>query len=426
MPTLLIHGGTLIDPELGPDRRANLFVRDGRIAEITGGLPAADAAVDAGGAFVCPGFVDLHVHLREPGFEHKETIETGLRAAARGGFTAVAPMPNTQPVCDNPRTLQWILERARSAGKVRIHPIASITRGSRGSELADLVAMAALGCRMFSNDGQPVDDAETMLRAMTLVRRLDGVITDHCEDRSLTRGGVMHECAQAEKWGLPALSPLAEEVHIARDILLAGQTGCRLHIAHLSTARGLDLLRWAKGRRLPVTAEVTPHHFCLSVDDMPGPDPDFKMNPPLRSPEDVHALLKGLSDGDIDSIATDHAPHAPAEKQRGFREAPFGVVGLETAVPLIMDRLHHAGMMTMAQIVMACAVRPARILGTDPRSLAPGSAAHLTVIDPVQETTVSRDGFASRSRNTPFEGWRLRGAVRATIVDGAVVFGQNF
>ena len=426
MATLLIHGGTLVDPGQGPDRQANLLIRDGRIAEVMTNLPSADAALDAGGAYVCPGFVDLHVHLREPGFEHKETIASGLRAAARGGFTAVAPMPNTQPVCDNPRTLQWILERARAAGGVRVYPIASITRGSRGNELADLMAMAALGCRMFSNDGQPVDDAETMLRAMTLVRRLGGVVTDHCEDRSLAGGGVMHECAQAEKWGLPAQSPLAEEVHIARDILLAEQTGCRLHIAHLSTARGLDLLRWAKGRGMPVTAEATPHHFCLSVDDMPGPDPDFKMNPPLRAPEDVRSLLKGISAGDIDAIATDHAPHAPEEKQRGFLQAPFGIVGLETAVPLVMDRLYHAGLMTMAQIVTACAVRPAQILGADPRSLAPGSAAHLTVIDPAQETTVSRDGFASRSRNTPFEGWRLRGAVRATIVDGALVFGQNF
>jgi dihydroorotase len=426
MPTLLIHGGTLVDPGQGSERPANLLIRDGRIAQVTEDRPAADAAIDAAGAFVCPGFVDLHVHLREPGFEHKETIETGLRAAARGGFTAVAPMPNTQPVCDTPRTLQWILERARAAGGVRVYPIASITRGSRGNELADLMAMAALGCRMFSNDGQPVDDAETMLRAMTLVRRLGGVITDHCEDRSLARGGVMHESDQAEKWGLPALSPLAEEVHIARDILLAEQTGCRLHIAHLSTARGLDLLRWAKGRGLPVTAEATPHHFCLSVEDMPGPDPDFKMNPPLRSPADVRSLLSGLAGGDIDAIATDHAPHAQAEKQQGFLQAPFGIVGLETAVPLIMDRLYHTGLMTMAQIVSACAVQPARILGAEPRSLAPGSAAHLTVIDPAREAAVSRDGFASRSRNTPFEGWRLRGAVRATIVDGTVVFGQNF
>lgn len=426
MPTLLVHGGTLIDPQLGAERPANLFIRDGRIVEITTGLPPADETVDAAGAFVCPGFVDLHVHLREPGFEHKETIETGLRAAARGGFTAVATMPNTQPVCDNPRTLQWIIDRARTAGGVRVYPIASITRGSRGSELADLVAMAALGCRMFSNDGQPVDDAETMLRAMALVQRLGGVVADHCEDRSLARHGVMHECAQAEKWGLPAQSPLSEEVHIARDILLAEQTGCRLHIAHLSTARGLGLLRWAKSRGLPVTAEVTPHHFSLSVDDMPGPDPDFKMNPPLRSPEDVRSLLEGLSRGDIDAIATDHAPHAQEEKQRGFLQAPFGIVGLETAVPLIMDRLYHAGVMTLAQIVMACAVRPAQILEADPRSLAPGSAAHITVIDPSQETRVARDDFASRSRNTPFEGWRLRGAVRATVVDGAVVFGQNF
>jgi dihydroorotase len=421
MPSLLIRGGLLVDPTQELERRGNLLIRDGRIAAVTDDSPSVDEVLEADGAFVCPGFVDLHVHLREPGFEHKETIESGLRAAARGGFTAVAPMPNTNPVCDNPETYRYIVSRAEAAGKVRVYPIGAVTKDSQGGELADLAAMAALGCRMFSNDGQPVEDAGTMHRAMRLVRQLGGVITDHCEDRSLAAKGVMHAGEQAASWGVPGQSPLSEEVHIARDILLAEDTHCRLHIAHLTTARGLDLVRWAKSRGVPVTAEATPHHFSLSVADMPGPDPDFKMNPPLRPPADVQALLDGLRREDIDVIATDHAPHTTEEKQRGFLQAPFGIVGLETAVPLVMDRLYHAGILTIGQIVRACAVRPAAILGLAPRSLAPGALADLTLIDPDRVTEVRRDLFASRSRNTPFEGWRLRGAVRATVVAGQVV-----
>lgn len=425
MSSLLIRDGVLVDPAAGLERPGHLLVRDGVIAAIDPRGAAADRVVDAAGAYVLPGFVDMHVHLREPGFEHKETIATGLLAAVRGGFTAVAPMPNTQPVCDSPQVYKLVLDRAAAVRLAHVHPIAAITTGSRGMELADLARLAALGCRAFSNDGQPVEDAATMLRAMEVVRRLGGVVIDHCEDKTLSRGGAMHAGPEAERWGVTGQSPLAEEVHIARDVLLAEATDCRLHIAHLSTARGLELVRWARRRGVAVTAEASPHHFCLSTADMPGPDPNYKMNPPLRPPADRDALVGGLAAGDIDAIATDHAPHADAEKARGFQDAPHGVIGLETAVPLIMDRLYHTGRMGIGQIALACAVLPARILGAPARSLQPGAAAHLTLIDPDRPTVIARDGFASRSRNTPFEGWRLRGAVRATIVDGEVRYHIN-
>jgi len=413
--SILIRNGTVVDPEQGLHRRANLFIRDGRVEGITMEQPDTQVVLDATGCFVCPGFVDMHVHLREPGFEHKETIATGSLAAVRGGFTAVAPMPNTRPVCDSPRTLKYVLAKAREADLVDVLPICAITVGSLGEELAPLVQLASLGCYAFSNDGQPVLSAETMRRAMQTVRQIGGVIIDHCEDKSLAGDGVMHAGTRAREWDLPGITPLAEEVHIARDILLAAETGCPIHIAHLSTARGVELVRWAKARGYPVTAEVAPHHFILTVDDMPGPDPNFKMNPPLRSRTDRAALLAGLQDGTIDVIATDHAPHTPEEKARGFRDAPFGIIGLETAVPLIMDQLVHRGILTMDRIVSACAIRPAAIMSAGPRTFAAGADALATIIDPAALTTVQATGFASKSVNTPFLNWTLRGAVRATV-----------
>jgi len=425
MSTFLIRGGILVDPALGPRLKADLLIRDGRIESIGPGIPAPGASLDARGWFVCPGFVDMHVHLREPGFEYKETIASGLLAAVRGGFTAVAPMPNTTPVCDCPEVGRFLLDQARQAGLAEVHPIAAITRGSRGDTLVDFRSLSGAGCRVFSNDGQPVTEAGTMRRAMQAVREIGGVIDDHCEDKSLAAGGVLHPSPQAAAWGVAGLTPLAEEVHVARDLLLAEETGCPLHLAHLSTARGVDLVRWAKGRGAPVTAEATPHHLTLTVADIPGANPDFKMNPPLRTAVDRAALQAAVADGTIDAIATDHAPHAAEEKAPGLADAPFGIVGLETAVPLIMESLYQSGRLTMEQIVLACAVRPARILGAAPRTLAPGSAANLTLIDPDRTTVVDRREFASRSTNTPFEGRHLRGAVSATFVDGRPVFLQD-
>jgi dihydroorotase len=419
--SILIINGTVVDPDAGVHRRANLFIREGRVEGITAEKPDAEVVVDAAGCFVCPGFVDMHVHLREPGFEHKETIETGCLAAVRGGFTAVAAMPNTHPVCDSPRTLKYVLAKAREASLADVLPICSITAGSQGEELAPLVQLASLGCYAFSNDGHPVISAETMRRAMQTVRQIGGVIIDHCEDKSLAGDGVMHVCTRAREWDLPGITPLAEEVHIARDILLAAETGCPVHIAHLSTARGVELVRWAKARGYPVTAEVTPHHFTLTVEDMPGPDPDFKMNPPLRGQADRTALLAGLQDGTIDVIATDHAPHTPAEKARGFREAPFGIIGLETAVPLIMDQLVHRGILSIGRVVSACAVRPAAIMSAGPRTFRAGAEAMVTVIDPEAVTTVQTERSASKSINTPFRNWTLKGAVRVTVIRDRII-----
>lgn len=418
MPSsLLIANGIVVDPPRNLYRHLNVVIVEGRIQALTPGSPPTDRTFDATGCFVCPGFIDMHVHLREPGLEHKETIATGLAAAARGGFTGVAPMPNTRPVCDSPRVLKYILDTARISSAVDLFPICAITRASQGRELAPIVQLASLGCRVFSNDGQPVDDAETMRQAMEAIRDVDGLVVDHCEDRSLAGHGVMHAGAHSGRWNMPGISPLAEEVHIARDILLAEETGCAIHIAHLSTARGVDLVRWAKQRGIRVTAEVTPHHLTLAVDDMPGPNPDYKMNPPLRTRADQRALINGLRDGTIDVIATDHAPHSAEEKARGFVDAPFGIVGLETAISLVMDQLYHPGILTMEQIVNACAIRPATLLRTARTGLSPGNRAMITIIDPDYEVVVHKDHFASRSGNTPFEGWRLKGAVRGVVLE---------
>jgi dihydroorotase len=295
-------------------------------------------------------------------------------------------------------------------------PICSITDGSEGDELAPLARLASLGCRAFSNDGRPVVGSEIMLQAMRKVKELGGVIIDHCEDPALAGTGVMHQCSRAREWELPGINPLAEEVHIARDILLAAESGCPVHIAHISTARGVDLIRWAKSQGYPVTAEACPHHFILTVDDMPGPDPDFKMNPPLRGQSDREAVRRGLADGSIDVIATDHAPHTPDEKSQGFQQAPFGIIGLESAIPLIMDQLYHQNLMTIAQIVEAASIRPARIMGAAQRSFKRGLPANVTIIDPLKETTILRENTASKSQNTPFHGWSVKGSVKGTII----------
>lgn len=423
--SLYIKNGVLIDPALGLRRRAGLFIRDGLIERIVSGSCVADQVLDAREAFVCPGFVDMHVHLREPGFEHKETIESGLQSAVRGGFTAVACMPNTKPACDHPRIYHFIKERARQTGLAEVYPVCAITTNLEGGQLTDLAGLAAAGAKLFSNDGRPVELAGTMLEAARAIKALAGIILDHCEDRSIAGGGVMHQCQLSSGWCLPGISPLAEEIHIARDILIAEDTGCPFHITHLSTGRGVDLIRWSRRRLAPVTAEATPHHLCLAVENMPAPEPDFKMNPPLRTVEDRNALLTGLLDGSIDTIATDHAPHTTGEKEKGFSEAPFGIVGFETAIPLLMDQFVRPGRLPLEKLVDCCSRHPARLTGAPLRSLKPGSRANLTLIHPEITTRVNRQTMASKSSNTPFDGWELQGAVLATIVDGRLVYQLN-
>lgn len=419
---LLLVGGMLIDPAFGKPARRNLVIRGGRVVDLTRRTTPRDELLRVDGCWVCPGFVDLHAHLREPGQTHKETIASGLAAAVRGGFTAVAAMPNTQPVCDKLEVLSFVRSKAAEADAAELVPVCRITRADAPDELVAMEDLVRAGCRAFSNDGAPVEKAGVMLAALREARRLGVAVLDHCEDPTLTAGGVIQPGERADAWGLPALSPLAEEVHVARDLLLAAQAGCPVHLCHLSTSRGVDLLRLAKRWGAPVSAEACPHHFTLSEDHLREPDPDFKMNPPLRSEHDRHALLDGLCDGTIEVIATDHAPHAEEEKAQGFRKAPFGVVGLETAVSLCLDRLVNKGVLSPVMLVRALAVRPAEILGLEARCLEPGNAAHITVLDPDRYATVDRNAFAGRSRNTPFHGMSLKGRVRAALVGGRVKF----
>ncbi|MBP7707487.1 MAG: dihydroorotase [Candidatus Aminicenantes bacterium] len=421
---LLIRGGRVVDPASGLDAVEDVLVEDGRVASV-GGTAAVrpDRTVEAAGLVVVPGLIDLHVHLREPGFEAKETVLTGLRAAVRGGFTALCAMPNTDPVNDAPEVTERVLTAARRAGLARVLPIAAVTRGSKGAELVDMPALVAAGAVAFSDDGRPVTDSRLMRRALVAAAAAGAFVVDHCEDRALFEGGAVNEGAAADRLGLPGIPAAAEDIMVARDIVLAEAAGAPVHIAHLSTAGGVRMVREAKARGVRVTAEATPHHLLLADEDIPGPDPDFKMNPPLRSRADVAALVEGLRTGTIDVLATDHAPHTPAEKARPFAEAPFGIVGLETAVPLFLDRLVRPGILSLPRLVELLSTAPARLLGLAAKGrIAPGADADLTLLDLDLETVVDRGRFESKGRNTPFHGWRLRGGPVMTIVGGRVAY----
>ncbi len=424
---IVVRNGRVIDPESGTDETLDILISGGRIADVRPRIEAAGRpAVDASRLVVVPGLIDMHTHLREPGYEKKETIASGTRAAARGGFTAVCALPNTRPVNDDPAVTAGILETASRTAAVRVFPIAAITRGSRGTELVDFAGLAAAGAVAFSDDGAPVADARLMRRALEACRPLGALVIDHCEDKVLAGGGVMHEGDRSRRLGLPGIPASAEEVVVARDLILAGELGTRIHIAHLSTRGGLRALRAAKEQGVPVSAEVTPHHLLLT-DAAVGGDADLKMNPPLRSREDVEALVEGLASGLIDVIATDHAPHTPEEKAEGMEKAPFGIVGLETAVPLILDRFVHRNVITLRRFVELLAVNPARLLGLKTKGrVAAGFDADLTFLNPARESIVDKAGFESKGRNTPFEGWKLRGQAVMTMVGGRFVYPFGF
>jgi dihydroorotase len=417
---LIIRNGRVLDPGSGVDGTADVLIEDGRICAVGPRLEAGDApSLDAAGLVVAPGFIDMHVHLREPGQEHKETIESGTRAAARGGFTTVCAMPNTSPVNDRPEITAFIRERADHFGWARVRPIAAVTRGLGGMELTDLAALAAAGAAAFSDDGRCVRDSLMMRRALETARELGRPVIDHCEDHGLTGGAVMNEGPVSRRLGLPGWPAAAEDIMIARDIILAEALGAPVHIAHLSTAGGVRLVREAKARGVRVSAEATPHHLLLTDEALAGRDPRFKMNPPLRSAADVESVVAGVMDGTVDALVTDHAPHAVAEKAAGLVEAPFGVVGLETAVSLLLDRFVRPGLLPLARFIALWTVEPARILGlTDLGRIAPGATADLTLIDLDKELVVDSAAFLSKGRNTPFDGWALRGAAVRTIVGG--------
>jgi dihydroorotase len=422
--SLLIKNGRVVDPANSMDAVQDVLISGARIERIGPDLPlAADTTVlDATGKIVCPGFIDIHVHLREPGYEYKETVATGTRAAAAGGFTAVCCMANTQPVNDNRSITDYIRAKAAVEGIVRVYPIGAVTRGLGGEELAELAELAEAGCVAFSDDGRCVMNAALYRRAMEYTLPFGAPIISHAEDHELSRGTAMHEGVVSTELGVPGAPAAAEDIMVARDILLAELTGAHVHIAHLSTAGAVRLVRDAKARGIRVTAEVTPHHLLLTEDAVRTFDANAKMSPPLRSKRDTEVLLEALVDGTIDCIATDHAPHAGSEKEGEFDRAAFGIIGLETAVGLLLDRLVRPGALPLGTLISGLSRDPARLLGLPGGSLAPGAAADLTLIDPDAEWTVDPAKFASRSRNTPFGGWSVTGRPWKTIVGGSIVW----
>lgn len=420
---LLIKNGTVIDPSRRFEGRADLLIEDGIISGVSANIETNDAQIyDASGLIVAPGFIDLHTHLREPGREDKETIETGTAAAAAGGFTAVCCMPNTQPVNDNATVTRYIIERAEHAGAVHVFPIGAITKESRGEQLAEIGEMKEAGIVAISDDGHPVSNSLVMRRAMEYARSFGLPVVDHCQNKELSAGGVMNEGYYSTLLGLKGMSHLAEEADVQRDILLAEATGAHVHIAHLSTAGSIAMVRGARARGVNITCEVTPHHFALTDAAVEGFDTNTKMNPPLRAERDVEALLAAIADGTVDAIATDHAPHHADEKALEYDRAPFGIIGLETAVSLALDRLYHAGKINLMRLVELFSTSPARVFKLDRGTLKPGAVADVTIFAAHEETVVDVSRFRSKSRNTPFAGWRLRGAPVATIVAGRIAF----
>jgi dihydroorotase len=425
MSRLLLKGGRVVDPSQGIDRALDVLLVDGKVEKLAARVPARGAEViDADGLLVCPGFIDIHTHLREPGREDKETIATGTRAAAAGGFTAVCAMPNTDPVNDTAGITRAIVEKARAEGAVRVYPIGAITRGQEGQELAEFGDLQEAGCVAFSDDGKPVASARMMRRALEYAQTFGLVLIDHCEEPTLAEKACMNEGPVATLLGLRGAPAAGEAIMVERDVLLAELTGGRVHIAHLSAAASVDAVRRGKARGVKVTAEVTPHHLFLTDAAVreTSYDTNTKMNPPLRSESDRVAVLEGLRDGTIDCIATDHAPHTVDEKHVEYDQAAFGVVGLETAVPLCLDRLVGAGLVELPQLVALLSTHPARVLGLPGGTLAPGSPADVTLLDLTKRRTVDATRFESRSRNTPFGGWTLRGWPALTIVGGRVVW----
>ncbi len=424
----LIRNGHVIDPGRF-NGKADVLIEGGKIAAVgakllvKGDNSSHVTVIEAKGLWVCPGFVDLHVHLREPGFEYKETIATGARAAVAGGFTSVCCMPNTQPVNDSRSVTEFILRQAASAKQANVFPIGAITKGSDGNELAEIGELYEAGCVALSDDGRPVMQSLIMRRAMEYALAFNLPIIDHCEDLSLAEGGSMNEGLVSTELGLAGIPSAAEEVMVARNVALAELTGARLHLAHVSTVGSVRLVREAKSRGLAVTAEACPHHFSLTEEAVRNFNTHAKMNPPLRTGADVQAVKEGLRDGTIDGIATDHAPHAVQEKQLQFDEAPFGIVGLETALPLVLN-LVEEGVLSSEQAISKLTCAPAQVFALPKGTLALGADADVVLIDPDHTWVVDPSRFQSKARNTPFTGWTMKGRVMKTIVGGEVVYGS--
>ena len=420
--SVLVRGGRLVDPTQGLDGSFDLRIEDGQVAEVGESIavPKGAEVIEAEGLVVCPGLIDIHVHLREPGHEYKETVGSGTRAAAAGGFTAVACMPNTDPVNDSRSVTEFIAGEAGRRGYARVYPIGAVSRGQKGEQLAEIGDMVAGGAVGISDDGLPVESPELMRRALLYAQHFGVPVIQHAEDLSLARDGVMHEGEWSTRLGLPGLSGSAEDVMVARDILLLEDTGGRYHVAHLSTSRSMELVRQAKARGLGVTCEVTPHHLLLTDREIAesGFSTHCKMKPPLRSEADRQAMVDGLVDGTVDAIASDHAPHHQDEKDLEFSLAPFGIVGLETTLSLCLDRLVRPGILTMSRLVELLSSGPAAVLGLAGGNLKVGSVADVTLFHPKKAATVNPTRFKSKGRNTPFAGWKLRGRPVATLLAG--------
>ncbi len=421
--TTLITNGRVIDPAQQIDAVMDVALADGRVAALGKQAPrSAEHVIDAGGRIVAPGLIDMHVHLREPGNEERETIATGTSAAVAGGFTAVACMPNTEPAIDDDTQVEFVLRRAAAEGHCRVYPIGALTRGRKGSELAEMGLMIRAGAVAFSDDGVGVASAGVCLQAMRYLSMFDKLFIQHCEEPTLIGRGCMNSGVVATRLGLPGLPAIAEELMAQRDILLAGVAGVRYHVAHISCAGAVAAVRRAKAEGRRVTTEVCPHHLLLTDEACANYDPNFKMNPPLRSRPDVDACLAGVADGTIDCLVTDHAPHSAQDKEHGFQDAPFGIIGLETALPLFIRALIDSRTIDWLRLIGTLSTNPARLLGVPGGTLAAGAPADVTIIDPQAEWTIDADRMRSLSRNTPFHGWRVRGRATHTIVNGRLVY----
>jgi dihydroorotase len=423
MPKLVIRNGRVMDPASRLDAVRDVAIEDGKIAAIGETLDEAGAEqFDASGLIVAPGFIDMHVHLREPGFEYAETIESGSKAAAAGGFTSICCMPNTSPANDSATVTSYIIERAERHAVVNVFPIGAITKNSAGEELAAIGLMKQAGIVAISDDGRPVMNARVMRRAMETARSFGVPVIDHCEDLHLSAGGDMHEGLESVRLGLRGIPAASEDVMVARDILLAQLTGARFHVAHISSGYAVEMVAFAKARGLAVTCEATPHHFALTDTGMPPYDSNYKMKPPLRSECDTGAVLQGIVSGAVDAIATDHAPHAGSEKMQEFEKCPFGIIGLETALGLALEKLVHSGKIPLMRLVELFTSGPAGVLNLDRGRLAVGAPADITIFDTGRAWTYDVNRSASKSRNSPWDGHAFQGGPAATVVNGRVVW----
>ena len=421
---ILIQNGHVLDPESKTEGIYDILVEGKKIVKVAEHIAdAADKVIDAKGCFVMPGFIDLHVHLRDPGLEYKETLKTGGDAAARGGVTTICAMPNTKPVIDTEENVIQVHERSKKESKVHVIQLGAITVGQAGEELADIAGMAEAGCCAISEDGKSVMNASLYRKAMKIAKECGIAVFAHCEDITMVEGGVMHADKKAETLGLKGITNAVEDVIVARDILLAKETGVRLHLCHCSTEDSVKLVRAAKKEGLPVTAEVCPHHFTMTTEDITEDHGNFKMNPPLRGKSDVEALKAGLKEDIMDVIATDHAPHSEEEKNKSMKEAMFGIVGLETMASLTYTELVDTGVLTPMQMAEKTSYYPAKILGLqDKGAVSEGKIADLVIFDPNREYIIDKNTFFSKGKNTPFDGWKVKGDVRCTLVDGTIVY----